>query len=93
MIGRSGDRRATSVNPSLVKVEVVVADAERGPVFRNVHPKRLRERTAAGEHDEALQRAMRRTLSAGRAGGRGRQAAGHGRRGHAHATGHRTTGK
>jgi len=76
--------------PSLVKIEVVVPDAERGPVFRTVHPKRLREREEAGEHDEVLRRLMRRTASAGRAGPRGGPGA---RRGHSQATGHRTTGK
>jgi hypothetical protein len=67
---------------SLVKIEVAVHDAEHGPVFSSVHPKVLRERDSAGEHDEALRRAIR--------GGPG---GGHGRRGHAHASGHRTTGK
>ena len=76
--------------PSLVKIEVVVPDAEQGPVFRTVHPKRLREREEAGEHDDALRRLMRRTASAGRAGPRGGPGA---RRGHSQPTGHRTTGK
>ena len=79
--------------PSLVKIEVAVLDAERGPVFRTVHPKALRERRMAGEHDDALRRLIRRTPSAGRAGPRSGPGAGHGRRGHSHASGHRTTGK
>jgi hypothetical protein len=76
--------------PSLVKVEVAVADAERGAVFRTVHPKVLRERSAAGEHDDGLRRRIRRTASAGRAG---RGGLGGARRGHSHVAGHRTTGK
>src|SRR4051794_11866083 len=77
--------------PSLVKVEVAVADSESGAVFRTVHPKTLRERSAAGEHDDGLRRRIRRTASADRAGPRG--APGGGRRGHTHVSGHRTTGK
>ena len=78
--------------PSLVKVEVVVSEDEGGAVFRTVHPKVLRARDAAGEHDEALRRVIRRT-PASRAGSRGGPAAGRGQRGHSHVTGHRTTGK
>lgn len=77
--------------PSLVKVEVAVADTERGAVFRTVHRKTLRERSAVGEHDDALRRLIRRTPSAGRAGPR--SGPGPGRRGHSHVSGHRTTGK
>jgi hypothetical protein len=77
--------------PSMVRVEVAVADEERGALFRTVHPKKLRERSSAGEHDDALRRRIRRTPSAGRAGPR--SGPGGGRRGHSHATGHRTTGK
>jgi hypothetical protein len=77
--------------PSLVKVEVAVADAERGALFRTVHPKTLRERSTPGEHDDALRRRIRRTPSAGRAGPR--SGPGGGRRGHSHVSGHRTTGK
>jgi len=73
----------------LVKVEIAVPDAERGPVFRSVHPKRLRQREVRGEHDEALRRLIRR----GRASSRGGGPVGSGRSGHSHATGHRTTGK
>src|SRR4051812_50189312 len=58
--------------PSLVKVEVAVADAERGAVFRTVHPKTLRERSAAGEHDDALRRRIRRTGAGDRGGPRHR---------------------
>jgi hypothetical protein len=76
--------------PSLVKIEVAVQEAD-GPMFRTVHPKLLRERTAAGEHDEALRRLIRRTASAGRGGPR--TGPGALRRGHSHASGHRTTGK
>jgi hypothetical protein len=79
--------------PSLVRIEVAVRDAERGPVFRTVHPKALRERETDGEHDDALRRMIRRTPSAGRAGPRSGPGAGRGRRGHSQATGHRTTGK
>jgi hypothetical protein len=79
--------------PSLVKIEVVVADAEGGPMFRLAHPKKLRDRITPGEHDDALRRLIRRTASAGRAGPRSGPGAGHGRRGHSHASFHRTTGK
>src|SRR4051812_293018 len=78
--------------PSLVRVEVAVADAERGAVFRTVHPKTLRERATGGEHDDALRRAIRRTPSGG-FGSRGGPGARNGPRGHSRASGHRTTGK
>jgi hypothetical protein len=78
---------------SLVKVEVAVPEAADGPVFRTVHPKRLRERSVAGEHDDALRRLIRRTTSAGRADPRAGRESKHGRRGHSHPSGHRTTGK
>ncbi len=77
--------------PSLVKVEIAVADADHGAVFRTVHPKVLRERSEPGEQDEALRRLIRRTASAGRGGPRG--GPGSARRGHSHPSGHRTTGK
>jgi hypothetical protein len=77
--------------PSLVKVEVAVADDERGVLFRMVHPKTLREREVPGEHDDAMRRRIRRTSSTGRAGPRGGPGGAH--RGHSHASGHRTTGK
>jgi hypothetical protein len=73
----------------LVKVEIAVPDAEQGAVFRSVHPKVLRRRELSGEHDDALRRLIRR----GRAGSRSERAVGHGRTGHSHPTGHRTTGK
>jgi hypothetical protein len=78
--------------PSLVRIEVAVPDAERGAIFRTVHPKALRERSSAGEHDDALRRAMRRTASGG-FDARNGPGAGSGRRGHSQASGHRTTGK
>ncbi|HWT26146.1 MAG TPA: hypothetical protein VN213_21745 [Solirubrobacteraceae bacterium] len=78
--------------PSLVRVEVAVADQERGAVFRTLHPKLVRTRTTDGEQDEVLRRAIRRTGSGG-AGLRGGPAAGRARRGHGHVAGHRTTGK
>jgi hypothetical protein len=90
LVGDHGEFDGIVVHaPSLVSVEVAVQDAERGPVFRRVHPKKLRERSLAGEHDDALRRVIRRTPSTARAGTR----SGPGRRGYAHATGHRTTGK
>jgi hypothetical protein len=79
-------------SPSLVKIEIVVPDPERGPVFRTVHPKVLRERETPAEHDDTLRRLMRRTASSGRGGPRGGPG-GYGRRGHSQPTGHRTTGK
>jgi hypothetical protein len=75
--------------PSLVKIEIAVPDAERGPVFRSVHPKFLRQREIPGEHDDALRRLIRR----GRADSRSGRRLGSVRSGHSHATGHRTTGK
>jgi hypothetical protein len=77
--------------PSFVKVEIAVPDAEHGTLFRTVHPKLLRERDTPGEHDDALRRLIRRTASAGRGGPR--SGGGSARRGHAQASGHRTTGK
>jgi hypothetical protein len=77
--------------PSLVKVEVAVPDSAHGTVFRTVHPKLLRERSAAGEHDDALRRMIRRAGSGGRGGPR--TGPGAARRGHSHPSGHRTTGK
>ena len=79
--------------PSMVKVEVAVPDAERGAIFRTVHPKTLSKRSMAGEHDDALRQRIRRTPSVGRAGSRSGPATGRGRRGHSHVSGHRTTGK
>ena len=79
--------------PSMVKVEVAVRDAERGAIFRTVHPKTLSKRSVAGEHDDALRQRIRRTPPAGRAGPRSGPATGRGRRGYSHVSGHRTTGK
>lgn len=79
--------------PSLVRIEVAVQDAEQGPTFRTAHPKALTPRRTQGEHDEALRRLIRRAPAAGRGGPRSGGGGGHGRRGHAQATGHRTTGK
>ena len=94
LVGEGGTLDGIVVHaPSLVKIEVAVADAERGPVFRAVLPKALRERLTGGEHDDALRRVIRRTPSASRAGPRSGPGAGRGRRGHSRATGHRTTGK
>jgi hypothetical protein len=75
--------------PGLVKVEIAVPDAERGPVFRSVHPKVLRQRDVPSEHDDALRRLIRR----GRAGSRSGRPVGYGRSGHSQPSGHRTTGK
>jgi hypothetical protein len=92
LVGEGNEVDAIVVHaPSLVKVEVAVADAERGAVFRTVHPKTLRERSVAGEHDDALRRRIRRTGSVDRGGPR--SGPGGGRRGHTHVSGHRTTGK
>jgi hypothetical protein len=91
LVEDGGELDAIVVNaPSLVKVEVAVADAERDAVFRTVHPKMLRERSTAGEHDDGLRRRIRRTASGGRAG---RGGPGGLRAGHSHVSGHRTTGK
>ena len=76
--------------PSLVKVEVAVADDESGAVFSTLHPKTLKERTEAGEHDDELRRRIRRTSPSGRGP---RNGPGGGRRGHSSVSGHRTTGK
>jgi hypothetical protein len=92
LVGEGNELDAIVVHaPSLVKVEVAVADAEGGAAFRTVHPKTLRERSAVGEHDDALRRRIRRTSSVARPGPR--SGAGRGHRGHSHVSGHRTTGK
>jgi hypothetical protein len=78
---------------SLVRVEVAVPDPGRGPVFRGVHPKVLRERADDGPHDDALRDAIRRTAPAGSGSGPRGRGAGRGRPGHGQASGHRTTGK
>src|ERR671923_1854382 len=67
LVGERSELDAIVVHePSLVKIEVAVADAERGAVFRTVHPKTLRQRSAVGEHDNALRRRIRRAPSARR---------------------------
>ena len=94
VVGQDGELDGIVVHaPSLVKVEVALPDGERGPVFRTVHRKTLRQRSVAGEHDDALRRLIRRIPSANRGGPRSGPGARHGRRGHSHASGHRTTGK
>jgi hypothetical protein len=91
LVGEDGTLDGVVVHTQgLVKIEIAVVDAEHGPVFRTVHPKKLREREDPGEHDDALHRLIRRTSSAGRAGPRAGPG-GHGRRGQARAAGHRTT--
>src|SRR4051794_29762225 len=91
LVGEGNELDAIVVHAaSLVKVEVAVADGESGAVFRTVHPKMLRERSAPGEHDDGLRRRIRRTVSAGRAS---RGGPGGARRAHSHVSGHRTTGK
>jgi hypothetical protein len=94
LVGEGGPLDGIVVHAaSLVKIEVAVPDADRGPVFRTVHPKTLRERRMAGEHNDALRRLILRTSSAGRAGPRSGPGAGHAHRGHSQASRHRTTGK
>ena len=91
LVDEGGEADAIVVHAaSLVKVEVAVADDERGALFRTVHAKTLKDRSEAGENDDELRRRIRRTGTAGR-GPRG--GPGGGRRGHSHVTGHRTTGK
>lgn len=91
LVGEDEELSAIVVHaPSLVKIEIAVPDTGDGPVFRTVHPKRLRERTTPGEDDDALRRLIRRTASAGRGP---RVGPGSARRGHSHPSGHRTTGK
>lgn len=88
LVGDTGEHDAIVVHSaSLVKVEVAIADAEHGALFRTVHPKTLKERSEPGEHDDALRHRIRRTAAPGSAGVRG------GRRGHTKVSGHRTTGK
>jgi hypothetical protein len=76
--------------PSLVKVEVAVPDTGHGRVFRTVHPKVLRDRTEAGEHDDELRRLIKRTGSAGRGP---RVGPGSARRGFASTSSHRMRDK
>jgi hypothetical protein len=79
--------------PSRSKVVVAVVDPSRGPVFRAVHPRTLSERAQEGPDDRALWLLMRRTPPPIRGAARGETATGHGNRGHARGTMHRTTGK
>jgi len=78
--------------PSLIKVEVAVEEAERGPVFRTVHPKALTPRDEPGPSDDALRKLIHRSGGTGHAdtGGGG---SGQGRRAHTRAAMHRTTGR
>jgi hypothetical protein len=88
LVGETSEQDAIVVHsPSLVKVEVAIADAEHGALFRTVHPKVLKERSTPGEHDDALRHRIRRTAAPDPAGVRG------GRRGHTKVSRHRTTGK
>jgi|1186.fasta_scaffold1036143_2 hypothetical protein len=90
VVGESEELEGIVVHAlGLVKVEIAVPEAERGAVFRSVHPKFLRERKRPGEHDEALRRVIRR----GRAGSQSGRPVGHGSSGHSRPTAHRTTGK
>src|SRR5919204_5368465 len=92
VVGQDGELDGIVVHaPSLVKVEVALPDGERGPVFRTVHRKTLRQRSIAGEHDDALRRLIRRTPSAGRGGPRSGPPRAPGRRGHPPAAGRPTT--
>jgi hypothetical protein len=90
LVGEGEELEGIVVHASgLVKVEIAVPDAERGTVFRSVHPKVLRHRDLPGEHDDSLRRLIRR----GRAGSRGGGPLGHGRSGHSQPAPHRATGK
>jgi hypothetical protein len=77
---------------SFLKAEVAVADESGGVAFRSVHRNALRERTAAGEHDEALRKEIRRAASSGRGGGGGVSGPAGGSRGHTRGADHRSTG-
>jgi hypothetical protein len=79
--------------PSRSKVVVAVVDPSRGPVFRTVHPKTLRERTEEGPDDRALNLLVRRTPPPARGAMRGGVRGGRARPGHARSAMHRTTGK
>ena len=78
--------------PSLIKVEVAVEEAERGPVFRTVHPKALTPRDAPGPADDALRKLIHRAGGTGHAEPGG-GSPGHGRPAHTRAAMHRTTGR
>lgn len=75
------------------KVVVAIVDPRRGPVLRTVSPETLSERAEVGDHDPALRSLIRRTPPAARGGGSGSKGSVQGRRGHARAATHRTTGR
>ena len=79
--------------PSHSKVVVAVMDAQRGPVFRSVHPDALSQRAEAGPHDQALRLLMRRTPPPTRGKTRGAGSAGQGRAGFTRSATHRSTGR
>jgi hypothetical protein len=79
--------------PSKSKVVVAVPDPARGAVMRTFHPRMLAARDAAGAHDDALRRLIRRTPSGGRGDPRGPNGPGNGSPGHTRAPAHRATGK
>jgi hypothetical protein len=92
--GEHGERDGIVVHvPSKSKVVVAVPDPERGAVMRTFHPRTLAARGAAGAHDEALRRLIRRTPSVGRGGPRGQNGPGRGSSGHTRSPAHRPTGK
>ena len=79
--------------PSEQKVVVAIVDPRRGPVLRTVAPDALTEREAAGDQDQALRGLIRRTPAIARSGQGQSKGSIQGRRGHARAATHRTTGK
>lgn len=79
--------------PSRSKVVVAVLDPRRGPLFRTVHPKGLRERTTDGAGDGALRLLIRRTPPPGRGPSGGRAGVGTRRAAHTRGASHRSTGK
>ena len=76
---------------SFLKAEVVVPDGEGGGTFRVAHRKELGERTAEGEHDEALRKLIKRAGTGARSGRGGGGPVG-GSRGHTRGADHRSTG-
>ena len=92
--GEGGEREGIVFHvPSRSKVVVAVPDTVRGAVMRTFHPRTLAAREAAGAHDEALRRLIRRTPSAGRGDPLRPSGPGHGPRGHTRSPAHRSTGK
>ncbi len=79
--------------PSRSKVVVAVVDPTRGPAFRTVHPRTLKERADEGPDDQALRLLMRRTPLPVRGAARGGTGSGREQAGHTRAAMHRTTGK